>query len=193
MFRPPTRFAPLLACCANSFRFTLNNCRPRLDHPVEHPGAIHPVKPFTPEKPFTPRNRSPLRNRSPPRNRTPRETVRPEKPFTPARNRSPPRETVHPQEKPFTRESLLPEAPFIIDILAWIIPCQTTVPLGAGHKTDVSVALCLGYQEWLDVGLWECFRFSKEGPNLRKWHKAINGDMVQLRKVIVWGIASSGT
>ena len=80
------------------------------------------------------------------------------KPFTP--------------EKPLTPDSLLPEALFIVDILAWITPCR--------HKTDVSVALCLGYQEWLDVGLWECFRVSKEGANLRKWHEAIKGDMVQL-------------
>jgi len=81
--------------------------------------------------------------------------------------------------------------------------------LGAGHKTYASIALCLGYQEWLDIGLWECSTFSKEGPNSKKWHddtfkairlmrdmlvdihKAIKGDMVQLRKVIVWELSTA--
>ena len=89
LFCPPTRFTPLLACCANSFRFTLKTCHPRLD-----PGAVHPEKQFTPEKPFTPRNRSRPRNCSPRETVHsretvhPRETIHPEKPFTP-RNRSP--------------------------------------------------------------------------------------------------------
>jgi len=79
-----------------------------------------------------------------------------------------------------------------------------------GHRTDATVALSLGNREWLDIGLWECSRFSREGPNSQKWHddtfkvihlmrdmlvdmhKAMKGDMTQLKKVIVWGIVSSG-
>jgi hypothetical protein len=79
-----------------------------------------------------------------------------------------------------------------------------------GHKNDASVALHLRNKEWVDIGIGEFSRFSKEGPNSKKWdddtfkvirlmrdmlvdiHKAIKGDMVQLRKVIVWGIVSSG-
>jgi len=78
-----------------------------------------------------------------------------------------------------------------------------------GHRCDATVALCLGNREWLDIGLWECSRFSREGPNSPKWHddtlkvirlmcdmlvdmhKVMKEDMTQLKKVIVWGIVSS--